>query len=148
MLTRLRVGALFLLTSLGCGGGPIGPDPAVSDLRSAPTTVMISGIRVELQVSLNRDFMPISPPDGQPLVASVRLPEAAAVLVVERVWVLFGQDMWSAIPERVPGTRDWTARDGPKWGPGVTVDVVARLRHPNGSGGFVRSADQLIRASW
>lgn len=107
---------------------------------------MLDGVRVELQVSLNRDFMPIAPPDGKPLTLSVQLP--AGAFSVEQVWVLLGSEMWRAPPEQIPGTTTWVARDGPKWGPGLTVDVVARVRSSRVSARLVRAADQPIGATW
>jgi hypothetical protein len=63
---------------------------------------------------------------------------------VERIWVLHGTQVWSAGVEQVAGTQDWVARDGPKWGPGIRVDVVARLRNADGEEVLVRAANRLI----
>jgi hypothetical protein len=75
----------------------------------------------------------------------VRLPDQLAAVRVERIWVLFGDQVWSAGADQVPGTQDWVARGGPKWGPGVRVDVVARLREAGGEDVLVRAADRIIQ---
>jgi hypothetical protein len=59
--------------------------------------------------------------------------------------VIFGDQVWTADVEQAQGTQDWVARDGPKWGPGVRVDVVARLRESIGKEVLVRASDRLIQ---
>lgn len=134
----------FLLLSMVCGCQTAPTDP-VSDLRVTPTSVIINGQLVDLQVGLWRDFMPVAPTDGQPLAVVVRLPDQMVTVSVRHIWVIFGDQVWSADAEQVPGTQDWVARDGPKWGPGVRVDVVAKLREAGGREVLVRAADRLIQ---
>jgi hypothetical protein len=140
--------ALMLVCAVsGCNNNPSEPEP--SGLREAPTSITLVGQPFELTVYLYRDFMPSSPPDGRPLVAVVRLPDHLTAVSVERIWVIFGNEIWGGDTEQVPGTQDWVARDGPKWGPGVGVDVVARLREGDGEAVLVRAADRLIqRTDW
>ena len=127
----------------GCQTGP--SEPELTGLRRAPTSIMLAGRPFELSVFLYRDFMPASPPEGRPLAAVVRLSDQLAAVRVERIWVLFGDQVWSADAEQVPGTQDWVARGGPKWGPGVHVDVVARLREAAGEEVLVRAANRIIQ---
>jgi len=69
------------------------------------------------------------------------------------VWVFNGGQSWSAVPQQErprPETSpvyELVARDGPKWGPGISVDVVVRLRSPDGTF-LLRAADQPIRATF
>ena len=133
---------LFLCVICGCQTAPT--DPELDALRATPTSAIIGGHPFELQVDLWRDFMPVAPPDGQPLAVVVRLPDQLATVSVEHIWVMFGDQLWSADAERVPGTQDWVARGGPKWGPGVSVDVVARMREADGREVLVRAAGRLI----
>jgi hypothetical protein len=84
-------------------------------------------------------------PDGQPLAVVVRLPDQMATVRVEHIWVIFGDQLWDADTEQVPGTQDWVARGGPRWGPGVRVDVVARLREAGGREIVIRAPDRLIQ---
>jgi hypothetical protein len=140
----MRPALAFMLVCAisGCRTGP--SEPERTDLRGAPTSVILAGQPFELPVSLYRDFAPSSPPDGKALAAVVRLPSHLAAVRVERVWVLLGEQVWSAEVEQVPGTQDWVARGGPKWGPGVRVDVVARLREAGGEAVLVRAAGRII----
>lgn len=140
----MRLALVFIVCALvGCQSGPSEPDP--TGLRATPTSILLAGQPFELSVFLNRDFMPASPPDGRPLAAVVRLPNELVAVRVEHIWVLFGDEVWSAQPEQVPGTQDWVARDGPKWGPGVRADVVAQLRESGREAVLVRAADRLIQ---
>ena len=93
---------------------PIGPEPVFAELRAAPLVATIAGVRVELQVTLWRNFQPITPPDGPPLVVSVRLPQSITAISIDRIWVLFGDQVWSGKPEQNLGSAEWVSRDGPK----------------------------------
>jgi hypothetical protein len=103
--------------------------------------------------------MPISPPDGKPLVAVLQVrtedgSEVPANVRAEMVWVLNGADAWSTVP-REERSRNETApvyelvaRDGPKWGPGITVDVVVRLRDGGGFESLLRVANRPIQGTF
>lgn len=140
---RLVRSFLLLCVAFACQTAPT--DPVLNELRATPTSAIISGQPFELQVDLWRDFMPVAPPDGQPLAVVVRLPDQLATVSVEHIWVILGDQLWSADAEQVPGTQDWVARGGPKWGPGAVVDVVAQLREAGGREILVRAADRLIQ---
>lgn len=112
-----------------------------------------------LQTSLWRDFMPISPPDGKPLgvvlqVTTEDTVEVPAAVRADLVWVLNGGENWSAVPrEERPRSEtspvyELVARDGPKWGPGITVDVVIRLRDADGRTFLLRAPKQDIRGTF
>jgi hypothetical protein len=95
--------------------------------------VEIGGREYTLTANAWRDFQPVAPPAGQPLVVVVKVTAAdqapaPADLVIDHVWVLNGKEQWSAKPE--PGTTrlETSVRGGPKWGPGIKVDAVARLK--------------------
>jgi hypothetical protein len=129
---------------MACGTSPTAPDPTIDELRSAPLAVTIDGTSLELQAFVWRDFMPIVPPGGAVLQVAVRLPSTATSVSVDHLWVLFGEELWDATPERSAGTTDWTARGGPQWAPGARVDVVVRLRTADGRVRLLRAADQRI----
>jgi hypothetical protein len=141
-LMRAALLVTLLCATWGCQTGP--SEEELAELRTAPTSIPIDGHPFELNVYLSRDFQPISPADGKPLVAVVRLPEHLADVRVQQLWVLFGGEVWTSDADRVPGTQDWVARGGPRWGPGVTVDVVARLREGNGKQVLVRAIGRPI----
>ena len=146
MRACIGIGALCALAFAGCGDSPVAPDATVAELRAAPLTTTVGGVRVELQVTLWRNLQPITPVGGAPLTVLVRLPESSANLAVDRVWILFGDQVWSGTPQRNPGTFEWLSRDAPPWGPDVTVDVVARITAPAAASQLVRAAGQPINA--
>lgn len=143
----------------GCGGGPIAPTPVTpSELAAAPTTVTAAGKSLTLGTYLWRDFQPISPPDGKPLAAVLHVTtgdgsDVPATLRADMVWVLYGTEIWTAVPEERPRSEtapvyEAAAHDGPKWGPGANVDVVVRLRDANGRTLLLRAPDQPIRTTF
>jgi hypothetical protein len=141
---RLGILTVCVLAFAACSASPVAPEPSFSELRTAPTTVTIAGATVVLEAALWRDFQPIAPPDGAPLIVAVRLPQST--LSIDRIWVVFGDQIFSGTPEQTRGAAEWVLRDGPKWGPNVTVDVVARLGANGSSTQLLRAAGQPINA--
>lgn len=117
--------------------------PLPPPLSAIPETLSTPGLRLVLEASLNRDFMPISPAGGRPLGCSVRVVEidslpVPADLEVLQLWVIKDQEFWGTTvshersgPDEPPFMTSAQAGCGPKWEPGVFVDVVVRLRHQN-----------------
>lgn len=152
--------SLIAAVLAGCGGAsPGSPTPLPTDLASAPTRISIAGKTLTLDASLWRDFMPISPPDGKPLgvVLQVRTDDSSPVPAAIRgdmLWVLKGSDTWSAVPREERSRTETSplyelvARDGPKWGPGISVDVVIRLLDGNGRTYLLRVADRPIQGTF
>lgn len=143
----------------GCGGGPVAPTPvSPSELAAAPTTVSLSRKSLSLGTYLWRDFQPISPPDGKPLVAVLHVTtddgtNVPASVRADMVWVLYGTEIWTAVPQERPRFEtapvyEAAAHDGPKWGPGVSVDVIIRLRDDSGRALLLRAPDQPIRTTF
>jgi len=145
---------LILLAICGCKS-PLSPD--LDDLSSAPEEIVISGRAYTLETYLYRDFMPVSPPDGRPLTAIIRVTAVdrnpfPATLEADRIWVIYGGDIWETKLPAGSGSGDPTrqhqlekvAHDGPKWGPGIYVDVVVRLRESNGKDYLLRASNQYI----
>jgi hypothetical protein len=159
-MRRLLTGFTATLVINACGGNSsTAPSPPSSDLAAAPTRVVLAGKSIVLDASLWRDFMPISPPDGKPLagVVRVRTEDGSGVpasVRADAVWVLKGSDIWSTVPreewsrhETAPNY-DVVVRDGPKWGPGITVDVVVRLRDTSERDLLLRVANRLIQGTF
>ena len=99
--------------------------------------------------------MPISPPDGRPLVVVIAVQTADSTALPEGldadvVYVIYEGQVWKAWLEDNPDSSqppyrlEKVARDGPKWGPAVYVDVVVRLQH-GGKSYFLRASRQLIQ---
>ncbi|MBI2773668.1 MAG: hypothetical protein HYX56_04145 [Chloroflexi bacterium] len=111
-----------------------------ADPRAAPFRVTIAGRAYRIEAYVWRDFMPISPPDGKPMIASIKaIAEDGApfptTITADRVWV-YGSATWESAPTEVrrspeggapPSQIEVVARDGRKWDPGTKVDVTLRL---------------------
>ena len=122
----------------GCGTACRWCRSSTASIASAQERVEIDGREYTLSASAWRDFQPVAPPNGQPLIVVVKVSSAdgtslPAGLSMDRVCVLDGKKEWSAAPE--PATREPAAarlesvvRGGPKWDPGTKVDVVVRLK--------------------
>ena len=154
--TRALLLAVLLLAAGNCSGaGSVSPLSA-GDLQAAPVSVTVSQQVLVLVPTLWRDFQPISPPDGKPLVAVLRVQAGdgaalASAFHVDTAWVINGADVWAvSVGEEKPASPkqayyEVTMRGGPKWGPNVRVDVVVRIREPSGSSQLLRAAAQLIQ---
>jgi hypothetical protein len=108
-----------------------------------------------LSTTLWRDFMPISPPDGKPLIAvayitatdTARFPSTVSA---DAIWIINGQQVWASwlalepFPPVQPNRIERVARNGPKWGPNIYVDVVVRLLDGQGNTALVRAPHQWI----
>ena len=126
-----------------------------ADRTLAPRVVGVEGTSVRVEAYLWRDFQPISPPDGKPLVAILRIQTVdgariPSTLTADSAWVYNGASVWAtAVVEEQPrgagaAAFQVVARNGPKWGPGVEVDVVVRLRDAAGHGVLLQAPGQLI----
>ncbi|MEK7123003.1 MAG: hypothetical protein AAB855_04065 [Patescibacteria group bacterium] len=110
---------------------------SLQDLKATSEVISINGIEYTLETNLWRDFMPISPPDGKPLIAIITVKAHGETAVPSRIdatrlWAIKGNEIWEttfANEERfAPGdTLEKIGRDGPKWEPGTRVDVVIRV---------------------
>jgi hypothetical protein len=129
--------------------------PASSEFRNAPEEVSLGGASIQLDTYLWRDFQPIAPPDGKPLVAALRIHTVdggsiSATLHADSVWILSGDLAWAAalVEERPRESGasffDVVAREGPKWGPGIDVDVVVGLRDAAGHRVLLQARRQPI----
>ena len=124
---------LFSCCIAGCNSGgsteKIGYSN-IQELLSAPEEVENGENRYVLETYLWRDFMPISPPDGKPLIAKITVVATESqtpppTLDADRLWVIDGENAWETafsdetVPaEPGPGRRlTKVARNGPKWGP-------------------------------
>lgn len=142
----------------GCGSdSPAAPDTDdPGTLKAAPLTVVFASKTLTLSASLWRDFQPISPPDGKALTGVLRVTatdgsSVPSSVTADAAWLVMGTQVWQTTPAEI-GSRDASApvyelavRDGPKWGPGVSVDVVVRLRDGSGRAALLRAADQVIQ---
>ncbi len=129
--------------------------PNEIEIISAPDEVVISGELITIEAYLWRDFMPPTPPNGTPMMASlkiktVNLTDLPAGLKAEKLYVVNQQDVWvsdfsnESRPTQPPYQMEVIARDGPKWGPGILVDVVVMLRDSQYNIYYIRIIEQNI----
>ena len=144
---------------------------SINELRKAPTEVVLDGRSFSLSAYLWRDFMPSIPSmiDGKPMIAVFKVATSdkksfPSGVRIDRAWVLFGEQVWenSDFREQLEGPANnkdsnekWmncpdspvceaVARGGPKWGPGVFVDVVVRLTDREGRHHLLQARKQYI----
>ena len=156
---RLVLTALARTLASACASdGPVGPlslVPLTSELHNAPQQTTLAGVTLQLETYLWRDYQPIAPPDGEPLIAVLRVKSVdgasiPAALQADSTWIINGDLVWAtAVHEERPRGTDprfveVVARDGPKWGPGIAVDVVVRLRDGAGHEVLLQARAQWI----
>ncbi len=152
------VAAILMSSHLsGCDSdNPRTPVDSVGNrlLLSAPVQVEINDCCLVMDAYLWRDFMPISPPDGQPLAASVTIraadsSEIPVNITPLRLWVIKSEsevwetDILAENIRRYDGVVEFPASGGPLWEPGITVQVVVELTKEDGVY-FLRSSDVVI----
>lgn len=120
-------------------------------LISAPEAVTINGEECYLKTSMWRDFMPITEPDGRPLIAVVKVFNRNNVnisdkLNIDKIWIINGQEVWeSVLTDESNGLKKQkAARNGPKWGPNIKVDVVVRIVGEDKKEYFLKASNQNI----
>ena len=151
------VPGLVWTLATACDGSPFTVVPVDSELRRAPLELTVGDVTVRLEASLWRDFQPVSPSDGKPLAVVLRIKTVDGTAIplelhADFAWVLNGNQAWaSAVGEERRGPDssffEVVARDGPKWGPGIEVDVVVRLRDASGRVVLLQARRQLIHRS-
>jgi len=152
----------FTVVFLSCADSgvsvpPVPPDIPVDELLAAQDTITVEGRTLILSTYIWRDFMPISPPDGKPLIAlayvdgidTTRLPSS---IKADAIWIVYVGQVWKSYftdetrpPNPLkPNRLERIARNGPKWGPDVYVDVVVSILDGRGNTHLLRAAHQWI----
>ena len=163
MRAILHKGGILLLIavvfSIGCGkddesSGLLFPSATFESIKEAPQEIALGDQEYVLGTYLWRDFMPISPPEGKPLIALIRVIEKngdpiAADLQLKYLWIVYGRDIWfTTFTDETPPSPEnelqRIARNGPLWGPEVKVDVIVGLRRGNGAIELLGAPDQWI----
>jgi|SRR5215831_3530908 len=158
-MRKLMTASVLILLAWGCSRSSSPTDPGVplipvpADVRTAPATVMVDGAALQLTTSLWRDFMPMAPPNGQPLQAILRVTELKGGklppgLDAQAAWVIVGNMAWFFVPA-TSGTAtetmlEFRGVDGPRWNPGTKADVVIELRDRTGSSYRIQAKSQTI----
>jgi hypothetical protein len=104
-------------------------------------TIMISTHRYILDAYLWRDFMPISPPDGQPLssinwLIDIDTLDIPLNIDLKEQYVIYNDSIWIAdYEDEIHTTPSYKiekiSRNGPKWGPKIYVDIVSKIHDSN-----------------
>jgi hypothetical protein len=150
---KLRMGfslIIALAALIGCEDDKVDsePCPPSSPAVTRPSLDSVDTLTVDnrtyiLQSYLWRDFMPIAPPDGDPLRAIILLSRLDSLVVLEGVrldhlWVVSSEGEWSTAfnedgPGYVPPNHiGRIARCGPKWQPGISADVIVSMESETG----------------
>jgi hypothetical protein len=140
------------------GDGLLSDDPLfehLDGLKAVPSDVPMGGATVRISTFLWRDFMPMCPPGGRPLIAAVTVtadppsPVPPSIQAV-RLVLVYGSTLWiTRVVEEHASMRNDSgfrviAREGPKWGPDVLVDAILEIRGGDGRSYLVRAGEQLI----
>jgi len=107
-----------------------------------------------LDAFLWRDFMPISPPNGKPLISINWLIRADSSAIPENIelkqqYVIYGDSVWiSDYENETHQTPEYkqekVSRNGPKWGPKVYVDVIARITDTKANRDYYLKRDRVF----
>ena len=142
------------------------PVVSIKDLRNAPAEIVLDGKSLSLSAYLWRDFAP-GPIGERPLMVVVKVATSdkqpfPSRVRIDRIWVLFGEEIWASdyrgrSQDPSDTKEDWiycsdspvceaSARGGPLWRPGVLVDVVVRLLDKEGKHHLIQVQRQTINA--
>jgi hypothetical protein len=153
---------LLILLIGGCSdlGEPVvapPPDLLVDQLLAVPETTMVQGRQLYLSASMWRGFMPVSPPHGSSLAGVVFITALdslpiAGFLSSDAVWIVYQHQVWKSWFSSQPYPMNELKENqfarifnnGPKWGPNVFVDVIARVLDTQGNLHLVRASNQWI----
>ncbi len=153
--TRNYVSSLIMVALFtGCLTPPEESSYEIDDLLAAPEVVSIGGQNYALETFMWRDFMPITPPGGQPLITIIWVTEVDSLSIPQELnattlYVINDDEVWETpfSDEDSPPTPEHklekVARDGPKWGPDILVTVVVQIKF-DGSTYLLKASDQYI----
>ncbi len=118
--------------------------------------ITINNQQFELEAYLWRDFMPVSPVDGQPLISINWLttvdqsPIPSNIRMIQQ-YVVYGNLVWQAdycceptYPENYKMER--VSRNGPKWGPRIKVQVVALIKNTDTNRTYLIRTNEVLIA--
>ena len=130
-------------------------------LTSAPQQASMDGKEYRLETSIWRDFMLICEGSGRPMIAILKIKTVDSSpfppdIKADLAWIIYGKNedaqIWEThVIEEQPRESDVarnyirvTARNGPKWGPHVNVDVVVQLKNLKRQVALLQATDQKI----
>jgi hypothetical protein len=132
--------AFLVLTLLALSIGACVNDVSGPQMALPPGGASFDGTKLVLEANLYRDFMPILLPEdvnGRPMTAVLRVravdgePLPPGLTLGDAV-VTLGSAVWRTqpmtMPSNDPGMLLGRSVNGPKWGPGVIVDVELTVK--------------------
>ena len=150
----------LLIISCSDDGVSVPPDIPIQTLLTTPDTIVVENRKMYLSTFLWRDFQPVSPKDGKPLIALVYVTgvdtmQLPITISADAVWIVYNNQAWKSwlVNQDIPpadvkqNCLVKIARDGPKWGPYIYVDVIVRVRNGDGSSQLLRASEQYIGRS-
>ena len=124
------------------------------ELSSASESVRIHDRVYTLEVFLWRDFMPFVEPNGSTMLVAVNIiaegdTEFPSNINAKKLWIIYEQEVWSTVLEDVESYDASNilrkrVEGGPKWGPGIDVDVVVELITATGEKFYLLTKNQII----
>lgn len=123
------------------------------ELRSSATDVNIENRTLLLTTNLWRDFMPstnetngggllcvnnLTTIDNMPIQNTVKL---------KRQYIVNGDKIWTAdyneVRTKADSKLEGVVRNGPKWGPNITVDVICEFEHAGNTYRILAKSQQI-----
>lgn len=135
--------ALFSFTVMACAQGSSQsqpPERSLETLRSAAPSATIGDAQLRVEAVAWRSFQPIAGERGDPMLALVKLIAAAGATIasdlrLDAVYFIRGDEVVAAVAseehprEGTPNVVETMVRNGPRWTPGDSIDVIASVRH-------------------
>ena len=136
---------LTIMSALICGVmfTSCSADEAINSLKitdkNAVDTLMIGSNSFVLDAYIWRDYQPISPENGKPMISINWLINTKHVKIPDNIrmvkqYVIYQDEIWEADYENeapAPGLPEYKieriSRNGPKWGPKIYVDVISQI---------------------
>ncbi|MFW9988823.1 MAG: hypothetical protein ACFFC3_09225 [Candidatus Odinarchaeota archaeon] len=125
-------------------------------IYTAQEEINEGNITYTLWTYIYRDFMPISPPAGKPLIAGIRvyannIENFPLTTKIERLWIINGTKINSTLATdelSIDGSiYELVFREGPKWEPGLKIDVVVKL-NTSVNIYYLKAINQTIHSTW
>jgi hypothetical protein len=131
------------------------PERSIETLRAATTSAVVGDASLRVEAVAWRSFQPLVGEKGDPMLAIVRLiaPPGSAVgadISASAVYFIRGDDVVSAIPreeqprEASPNVIEAMVRDGPRWTPGDSIDVVVAVGRGDGGTTLIRAPRTVL----
>ena len=107
-----------------------------NQLKTSPEKIVVAGKELKLSTYFWRDFMPVAEENGSPLMGSISfIGQSGNILLnsvsISKVYVINNHQIWVSDPyeTRIIGADvfEVIVRNGPKWGPGINIDVICEF---------------------